>query len=149
MQICTLLTRIQCKVSDIQVTVKACGPLVKFTHFLHLYYLLPNASTTRVVYPRFLLQGRKPCLKMSAIMIRCTCYLIYPLFHRYKLLIKKHLNKILFSKTKIKKLLFHYQKKKKKQIGKKLDLLYRLIRKSKNLSGFYRWICSCQYFFYK
>ena len=32
MQICTLLTRIQCKVSDTQVTVKACGPLVsKFT----------------------------------------------------------------------------------------------------------------------
>ena len=29
MQICTLLTRIQCKVSDTQVTVKACGPLVK------------------------------------------------------------------------------------------------------------------------
>ena len=28
MQICTLLTRIQCKVSDTQVTVKACGPLV-------------------------------------------------------------------------------------------------------------------------
>ena len=29
MQICTLLTRIQCKVSDAQVTVKACGPLVR------------------------------------------------------------------------------------------------------------------------
>ena len=28
MQICTLLTRIQCKVPDTQVTVKACGPLV-------------------------------------------------------------------------------------------------------------------------
>ena len=28
MQICTLHTRIQCKVSDTQVTVKACGPLV-------------------------------------------------------------------------------------------------------------------------
>ena len=28
MQICTLLTRIKCKVSDTQVTVKACGPLV-------------------------------------------------------------------------------------------------------------------------
>ena len=28
MQICTLLTRIQCKVSDTQVTVRACGPLV-------------------------------------------------------------------------------------------------------------------------
>ena len=28
MQICTLLTKIQCKVSDTQVTVKACGPLV-------------------------------------------------------------------------------------------------------------------------
>ena len=28
MQICTLLTIIQCKVSDTQVTVKACGPLV-------------------------------------------------------------------------------------------------------------------------
>ena len=28
MQICALLTRIQCKVSDTQVTVKACGPLV-------------------------------------------------------------------------------------------------------------------------
>ena len=28
MQICTLLTRIRCKVSDTQVTVKACGPLV-------------------------------------------------------------------------------------------------------------------------
>ena len=28
MQICDLLTRIQCKVSDTQVTVKACGPLV-------------------------------------------------------------------------------------------------------------------------
>ena len=28
MQICTLLTRIQCKVSDTQVTVKASGPLV-------------------------------------------------------------------------------------------------------------------------
>ena len=28
MQICTLLTRIQCKVSDTQVTVKAFGPLV-------------------------------------------------------------------------------------------------------------------------
>ena len=28
MQICALLTRIQCKVSDAQVTVKACGPLV-------------------------------------------------------------------------------------------------------------------------
>ena len=30
MQICALLTRIQCKVSDAQVTVKACGPLVSF-----------------------------------------------------------------------------------------------------------------------
>ena len=29
MQICALLTRIQCKVSDTQVTVKACGPLVE------------------------------------------------------------------------------------------------------------------------
>ena len=28
MQICALLTRSQCKVSDTQVTVKACGPLV-------------------------------------------------------------------------------------------------------------------------
>ena len=28
MQICTLLTRIQSKVSDTQVTIKACGPLV-------------------------------------------------------------------------------------------------------------------------
>ena len=28
MQICALLTRIQCKISDAQVTVKACGPLV-------------------------------------------------------------------------------------------------------------------------
>ena len=28
MQTCALLTRIQCKVSDAQVTVKACGPLV-------------------------------------------------------------------------------------------------------------------------
>ena len=28
MQICTFLTRIQCKVSDAQVTVKACEPLV-------------------------------------------------------------------------------------------------------------------------
>ena len=28
MQICTLLTRIHCKVSDTEVTVKACGPLV-------------------------------------------------------------------------------------------------------------------------
>ena len=28
MKICTLLTRIQCKVYDAQVTVKACGPLV-------------------------------------------------------------------------------------------------------------------------
>ena len=30
MQICALLTRSQCKVSDTQVTVKACGPLVYF-----------------------------------------------------------------------------------------------------------------------
>ena len=30
MQICTLLTRNQCKVSDTQVTVKACGPLVDY-----------------------------------------------------------------------------------------------------------------------
>ena len=29
MQICALLTRIQCKVTDTQVTVKACGPLVE------------------------------------------------------------------------------------------------------------------------
>ena len=38
MQICTLLKRIQCKVSDTQVTVKACGPLVclQFT-FLYIY----------------------------------------------------------------------------------------------------------------
>ena len=28
MQICALLTRIQCKVSDTQVMVKACGPIV-------------------------------------------------------------------------------------------------------------------------
>ena len=28
MQICALLTRIQCKVTDTQLTVKACGPLV-------------------------------------------------------------------------------------------------------------------------
>ena len=27
MQVCALLTRIQCKVSDTQVTIKACGPL--------------------------------------------------------------------------------------------------------------------------
>ena len=31
MQICTLLTRIQCKVSDTQVTFKACGPLVIYS----------------------------------------------------------------------------------------------------------------------
>ena len=37
MQICTLMTRIQCKVSDTQVTVKACGPLVYY--FLLLYYI--------------------------------------------------------------------------------------------------------------
>ena len=30
MQICALLTRNECKVSDTQVTVKACGPLVIF-----------------------------------------------------------------------------------------------------------------------
>ena len=34
MQICTLLTRIQCKVSDTQVTVKACGPLVLYAQTL-------------------------------------------------------------------------------------------------------------------
>ena len=32
MQICALLTRSQCKVSDTQVTVKACGPFV--CHFI-------------------------------------------------------------------------------------------------------------------
>ena len=32
MQICTLLTRIQCKVSDTQVIVKACGPLLVAPH---------------------------------------------------------------------------------------------------------------------
>ena len=133
MQICTLLTRIQCKVSDTQVTVKACGPLVKFTHFLHLYYLLPNASTTRVVYPRFLLQGRKPCLKMSAIMIRCTCYLIYPLFHRYKLLIKKHLNKILFSKTKIKKIIISLPKEKEKTNRKEVRFVVQINKKIQEL----------------
>ena len=35
MQICALLTRIQCKVSDTQViTVKACGPLVLLVLYL-------------------------------------------------------------------------------------------------------------------
>ena len=33
MQICTHLTRIQCKVSDTQVTVKACGPLVCISQY--------------------------------------------------------------------------------------------------------------------
>ena len=36
MQICTLLTRIQCKVSDTQVTVKACWPLVCTCNFDHI-----------------------------------------------------------------------------------------------------------------
>ena len=36
MQICTLLTRSQYKVSDTQVTVKACGPLVE--NYLKLLY---------------------------------------------------------------------------------------------------------------
>ena len=33
MQLCALLTRIQCKVSDTQVTVKASGPLVPQIHW--------------------------------------------------------------------------------------------------------------------
>ena len=43
MQICTLLTRIQCKVSDTEVTVKACGPLVKMTQG-HRYSKLKKTS---------------------------------------------------------------------------------------------------------
>ena len=39
MQIRTLLTRIQCKVSDTQVTVKACGPLVSISIVVISYKL--------------------------------------------------------------------------------------------------------------
>ena len=35
MQICTVLTRSYCKNSDIQVTVKACGPLVTYDMFFN------------------------------------------------------------------------------------------------------------------
>ena len=50
MQICTLLTRIQCKVSDTQVTVKACGPLVlsPFTSLLN-YTACANQWETKVL----------------------------------------------------------------------------------------------------
>ena len=34
-QIWALLTRSQCKVSDTQVTVKACGPLVKDNKYIY------------------------------------------------------------------------------------------------------------------
>ena len=40
MQICTLLTRIQCKVSDTKVTVKACGPLVGETQCKRITVIL-------------------------------------------------------------------------------------------------------------
>ena len=40
MQMCTLLTRIQWKVSDTQVTVKACGPLVYAKAFLFTEMIL-------------------------------------------------------------------------------------------------------------
>ena len=43
MQICALLTRIQCKVSDTQVTVKACGPLV-----LNVYGKVSRGTYRRV-----------------------------------------------------------------------------------------------------
>ena len=42
MQICALLTRIQCKVYDTQVTAKACGPLVY--HILSQYFLILNGN---------------------------------------------------------------------------------------------------------
>ena len=46
MQICALLTRIQCKVSDAQVTVKACGPLVCFVTL----YVALEALTLSILY---------------------------------------------------------------------------------------------------
>ena len=46
MQICTLLTRIQCKVSDTQVTVKACGPLVLFRS----YFSIPSITSLLIKF---------------------------------------------------------------------------------------------------
>ena len=46
MQICALLIRSQCKVSDTLVTVKACGPFVLFVSLL-CYVLLENISLLR------------------------------------------------------------------------------------------------------
>ena len=42
MQICALLRRIQCKVSDTQVTVKACGPL-----FIKKSWIYPGCRVFR------------------------------------------------------------------------------------------------------
>ena len=47
MQICTLLTKIQCKVSDTQVTVKACGP---FMQSIYASIQLNKVITDRPVY---------------------------------------------------------------------------------------------------
>ena len=44
MQICTLLTRIQCKVSDTQVTVKACGPLVELLEISSLFLSIDQTN---------------------------------------------------------------------------------------------------------
>ena len=49
MQMCTLLTGIQCKVSDTQVTVKACGPLVIYLQKTQNSYKV-NKSQYHVSY---------------------------------------------------------------------------------------------------
>ena len=50
MQIWTLLTRIQCKVSDTHVTIKACGSLVIFKHVhVPLFYFQTFTSSDSIV----------------------------------------------------------------------------------------------------
>ena len=48
MQICALLTRIQCKVSYAQVTVKACGPLVIYS-MLSMFIFKFESSCQKLV----------------------------------------------------------------------------------------------------
>ena len=52
MQICALLTRIQCKVSDTQVTVKACGPLILYYIDIHMVHEREKCTPLRSYIPR-------------------------------------------------------------------------------------------------
>ena len=110
-QIWALLTRSQCKVSDTQVTVKACGPLVKINighNFkiinIRALILHMNISCDKIILlvSRYLSLGPRPSLELAIIGGICVSQTHLVLFRK----IGWHLRQLISYKNVVLNMLF-------------------------------------------